>query len=173
MKANLLNERPIGTLPDVDSYLNILTPNTLLLGRASAKNPGNWQPDGQNLTNRYYLVQATVNEFWSRWIQLCAPTLLASYKWTTAHGSVETGYVVLIADKNSSKGDYCLGIIQEVHPSKDGKVRKALVKYKNYKVGERSHEHTNGEEVVVSRSIHRLALLVPVDYDQKKLEADK
>ena len=171
--ANLLNERPIGTLPDVDSYLNILTPNTLLLGRASAKNPGNWQPDGQNLTNRYYLVQATVNEFWSRWIELCAPTLLASYKWTTAHRSVKTGDVVLIADKNSLKGDYRLGIIQEVHPSKDGKVRKALVKYKNYKVGERSHEHTNGEEVVVSRTVHRLALLVPVDYDQKKLEADK
>ena len=43
--ANLLNERPISTLPDVDSYLNVLTPNALLLGRACAKNPGNWQPD--------------------------------------------------------------------------------------------------------------------------------
>ena len=35
--ANLLNERPIGTLPGVDSNLNILTPNTLLLGRAWRK----------------------------------------------------------------------------------------------------------------------------------------
>ena len=35
--ANLLNERPIGTLPDVDSYLNVVTPNALLLGRESWK----------------------------------------------------------------------------------------------------------------------------------------
>ena len=32
--ANLLNERPISTLPDVASYLNVLTPNALLLERA-------------------------------------------------------------------------------------------------------------------------------------------
>ena len=57
--------------------------------------------------------------------------------------------------------------------SKNGKVRSALVKYKNYKAGERNHEYTAGEEVVVSRSVHRLAFLVPVECDQEKLEADK
>ncbi|CAB4011964.1 RNA-directed DNA polymerase from transposon X-element [Paramuricea clavata] len=46
--TNLLNERPIGTLPSADSELNILTPNSLLLGRATAKNPGGWQPNGNN-----------------------------------------------------------------------------------------------------------------------------
>jgi hypothetical protein len=162
--ANLLNERPIGTLPDTDSHLNILTPNTLLLRRACAKNPGNWEPHRQSITNRYHLVQAVVNEFWSKWIELCAPTLVNSYKWTTPSRNVRPGDVVLIADKNSLKGDYRLGIIQEVRPSKDVKVRSASVKYKNYKAG---------EEVVVSRSIHRLALLVPVEFDQKKLETDK
>ena len=86
---------------------------------------------------------------------------------------MRNGDVVLIADKSSLKGDYRLGIVQEVRPSKHGKVRSALVKYKNYKVGERNHEYTAGEEVVVSCSVHRLALLVPVEYDQEKLEADK
>jgi hypothetical protein len=47
-----------------------------------------------------------------------------------------------------------------------------LVKYKNYKVGERDHEYTGREEVVVSRSVHRLALLVPVEYDKEKQEED-
>ena len=37
--ANLLNERPIGALPSADSELNVLTPNSLLLGRSTAKNP--------------------------------------------------------------------------------------------------------------------------------------
>ena len=97
---------------------------------------------------------------------------MTSYKWTTPSRSVRPGDVVLIADKTSLKGDYRLGIIQEVRSSKDGNVRSALVKYKNYKVGERNHEFTAGEEVFVSRSVHRLALLVPVEYDQEKLEAD-
>ena len=105
--ANLLNERPVGTLPDVGSYLNVLTPNALLLGRACAKNPGNWQPDRQNISNRYHLVQVAVNEFWNKWIELCAPTLMTSYKWTTPSRSVRPGNAVLI--------------IQEVRSSKDGK----------------------------------------------------
>ena len=45
---------------------------------------------------------------------------------------------------------YRLGIIQEARSSKNEKLRSALVKYKNYKAGERNHEYTAGEEVVVS-----------------------
>ena len=48
------------------------------------------------------------------------------------------------------------------------RVRQALVKYKNYKVGERDHEYTGCEELAVSRSVHRLARVVPVEYDQEK-----
>ena len=43
VSANLLNERPIGSLPSADADLNVLTPNSLLLGRATSKNPGVWQ----------------------------------------------------------------------------------------------------------------------------------
>ena len=81
-------------------------------------------------------------------------------------------YLVLIADKSPIKGDYRLGMINEVVAGNDGKVRRALVKYKNYKLGERDHEYTGREEVVVSRSVHRLALLVPVEYDKEKQEED-
>ena len=41
--ANLVNERPLGLLPDLDSDVNVLTPNCLLLGRASSSNPSIWQ----------------------------------------------------------------------------------------------------------------------------------
>ena len=170
--ANLLKERPIGTLPGADSNLNILTPNTLLLGRACAKNPGNWQPTRQHIAKRYHFVQAVVSEFWAKWIELCAPALVTRYKWTEPTRNLRPGDIVLIADKSPIKGDYRLGMINEVVAGNDGKVRRALVKYKNYKVGERDHEYTGREEVVVSRSVHRLALLVPVEYDQEKQEED-
>ena len=35
------------------------------------------------------------------------------------------------------------------------------------------HEYKAGEKVVVPQSVHRLTLLVPVEYDQEELEADK
>lgn len=44
--ANVLNERPIGSTLGLESELNILTPNSLLLGRATAVNPRGWQPQG-------------------------------------------------------------------------------------------------------------------------------
>ena len=63
--ANLVNERPIGTFPSCDSDLNVLTPNSLLLGRSTAENPGKWQPFtySKHPTTRYHLVQATVEDF--------------------------------------------------------------------------------------------------------------
>ena len=42
--SNLLNERPIGVKPSVDSTINVLTPNSLLLGQATASNPLGCQP---------------------------------------------------------------------------------------------------------------------------------
>lgn len=71
-----------------------------------------------------------------------------------------------------NEGEYRLGIIKEVFLGKDGKVRRALVMYKNYKVGQKAQEYTSSEGVIVSRSVQRLALLVPVEYDQVKLESD-
>lgn len=37
--SNLLNERPIGVKPSEDSIINVLTPNSLLLGRATFIQP--------------------------------------------------------------------------------------------------------------------------------------
>ena len=37
--SNLLNERPIGVKPSKDSIINVLTPNSLLVGRATFIQP--------------------------------------------------------------------------------------------------------------------------------------
>ena len=79
--SNLLNERPIGVKPSEDSIINVLTPNLLLLGRATASNPLGWQPYETNTSSRYHLVQSVVEDFWKRWTELYAPTLLVQRKW--------------------------------------------------------------------------------------------
>ncbi|CAB4001319.1 Hypothetical predicted protein [Paramuricea clavata] len=155
--TNLLNERPIGTLPTADSELNILTPNSVLLGRATAKNPGGWQPNGNNSGKHYHVVQIVTDEFWKKWTELYAPALVIHRKWNTANRNLRPGDVVIIADRNTLRGDYRL----------DGKVRRVNVMYKNFQIGEKVQKcKGHNEAVIVSRSAQRLSLLVPVDMDQ-------
>ena len=169
--ANLLNERPIGTLPSTDSDLRVLTPNSLLLGRATSKNPGMWQPytRGHNPKNRYHLVQSTIDDFWGKWIQLYAPTLVIQRKWNVHTRNLRLGDVVIVADRNVLRGEYRLGIVKEVFPDADGKVRRVLVTYKNFRVGNIGQKYYGvSDTVTVSRSVHRLALLVPVNYSKNE-----
>ncbi len=122
--ANLMNERPIGTLPSADSELNVLTPNSLLLGRSTAKNPGEWQPFtyNQSTQNRYHLVQTAVEDFWEKWTELYAPTLIVQRKWHVFRRNLREGDVVIVADKNVLRAEYRLGVVREVFPDRDGKV---------------------------------------------------
>ena len=78
--------------------------------------------------------------------------------------NLRSGDVVSIADSNSLRGQYRVGIVREIYPGLDGIVRKVSVGYKNFKVGEKVQEYSGAKEVVVFRSsVQRLALLGPVD----------
>lgn len=121
--SNLLNERPIGAKPRADSPTNVLTPNSLLLGRATGSSPLGWQPHGASVSTRYHIVQSVVDDFWKRWTELYAPTLLVQRKWHSASRHLCPGDVVIVADKNTLRGDYRLGLVRDVFPGQDGKVR--------------------------------------------------
>ena len=162
--SNLINERPIGTIPGNDCEISLLTPNSLLLGRASAKNPGGWQPQSTNLSDRYHLVQNVADFFWKKWIELCAPSLIVQRKWHRSSRNLQPGDVVLVMDQNSLRGVYKLGLVREVFPGRDGFVRKVSISYKNFKIGEKVYEYSGAKDTVITRSVQRLALLVPVDF---------
>ena len=84
-------------------------------------------------------------------------------KWHTASRNLCPGDVVILADKNTLRGDYRLALVKDVFPGEDGKVSKVTVQYKSYRTGERVHEYRGARDIVVSRAVQRLALLVPVD----------
>ena len=161
--ANLMNERPLGTLPGSDSELSILTPNSLLLGRSTAQNPGGWQPTTGQL-KRYHHVQQVLQCFWSQWMKTAAPKLFRDPKWQEAKQNLKPGDVVLVFDDNSIKGEYRLARVKEVYPDAQGLVRKALVIYAVYKVGEKTgNNYTGSRKQEVIRPVQRLALLQSVD----------
>ena len=163
--ASILNERPLGTLPSIDSTINILTPNVQLIGRPFKSNPGGWN-SVSSVKSRIKLVNSIADEFWSKWTEQYAPSLIRQGKWKTISRNLKPGDIVSVADSNALRGKYYIAQVQEVFPGRDGCVRKVSVRYKNFRVGEQVHEYKGSKDVVVYRSIQKLALLVPIDETQ-------
>ena len=161
--ANLVNERPLGMVPSLDSNINILTPNCLLLGRASSVNPNAWQTELFSLKDRNHLVSSVTDQFWRHWLELFAPTLVYRHKWHEKQRDLKVGDVVLVLDSDTFKGKYKLAVVTGVLPSRDGRVRKVTVSYKNFRTGEKVHVYKGQMYTSVQRSCQRLVLLVPVD----------
>ena len=67
----------------------------------------------------------------------------------------------MVVDSDSIKSEYRLAIVKEVFRGKDGVVRKAMVSYKHYKVGDSPVRYTGSTEQCCVRPIQRLALIVP------------
>ena len=159
--ANTLNERPLGLLPGTDSDISILTPNCQLIGRPFAKNPGQWSSDN-SLKSRLALVAAVSEDFWKKWTELYAPTLVFQQKWHKPQQNLKVGDVVVVLDSNQLRNQYKIARVHEVYPSDDGKVRKVAIAYKNFKVGSKLVEYAGCKDTIVMRSVHKLALLTPV-----------
>ena len=84
-------------------------------------------------------------------------------KWNVHTRNLRLGDVVIVADRNVLRDEYRLGIVKEVF----GKVRRVIVTYKNFRVGNIGQKYYGvSDTLTVSRSVHRLDLLVPVDYSK-------
>lgn len=163
--ANLINERPIGTISSSDSELSVITPNSLLIGRSQAKNPGGWQPSSYSKPlERFYLVQQITSAFWKQWLHTVAPGLITDAKWHSVSRNLQPGDVVLVVNKDTLKSEYRLALVKQTFPDSKGVVRSVSIMYKHYRVGERLVEyHGGGHDQELTRSVQRLALVVPVD----------
>ena len=66
--------------------------------------------------------------FWKRWRTEYLQTLQQRRKWKTDEPNLKTGDVVLLRDKGVNRNRLPLGIVVNVFPSEDGKVRKIEVR---------------------------------------------
>ena len=90
--TNLVNERPIGVLPNSRSDCEYLSPNSLLLGRCSSRiSSGPFQSDQvftdepSAVTGRFLLVQSIAAQFWKIWLKNYFPSLLIRQKLSLIH----------------------------------------------------------------------------------------
>ena len=68
--------------------------------------------------------------------------------------------VVLIQDNRTLRGEYKMGIITDIFPSDDGKVRSVEVSYKNMEVGK---EYNGVKYTSVIRPVHKLVVIIPAE----------
>ena len=171
--ANLSNERPIGVnkTPNADGSFEVLTPNSLLIGRSSNEVPDDIQLAAHlKKSERYQIIQAVTEDFWKRWAEQVTPEAIIRQKWHEQGRNLMEGDIVLIHDKGPIKGKYTLGIVDSVDKSQDQLVRSVKVGYMVPNGKDRSSEYTGGKRIVVSRSIQKLTLLLPVEDQDTMLQ---
>lgn len=76
LAANLANERPVDArIQSREDCIQYVTPNSLLLGRASQSGDFKTFDFSNYLYKRLRAMQAEVDKFWRRWSQLAGPNL--------------------------------------------------------------------------------------------------
>ena len=121
--AALLNSRPLTRVKD-ENGTRILTPNHFLIGMLGGAVS---TEDLENPVERWKRVHSIVNKFWRQFLSEYIPLLSNRGKWQTVRENVQVGEVVLQLDPNTPRGQWKLAIIEEVFPSKDGKVRRVKI----------------------------------------------
>ena len=161
--ANLVNERPIGQHPTEPDETSYLSPNHLLLGRASSRIPSGPFDYTKNQHSRFKFIQQLVDNFWKRWIRFYFPSLLIQAKWHVEKRNVSVGDVVLVQDSNEVRGKWKLGIVSETHPGKDDKVRSVKIQYKNPKNGERCGVYEGHNHITIERPVQKIVVVIPAE----------
>ena len=161
--AQIVNQGPIGIHPTCPEECLYLCPNDLVLGRSTSH--VSQGPFLERVSNKHRLdfIQAVVERFWQRWSRDVFPFLVIRHKWHVERRNVAKGDVVLIQDNNLLQGEWKKGVVMEVFPSQDGKVRRVLVSYKNFSAGKKSQQYKGVKFTTVERPVQRLVVLVAKD----------
>ena len=159
--ANLMNERPIGAHPTDPNEGSYLSPNHLLLGRATARVPSGPFKEATMNRHRFELVQQIIDSFWKRWIRDYFPTLMVRSKWHTEKRNVRVGDIVIVQESNMIRGKWRLAKVSKVFPGEDGLVRNVVVHYKNLGENESRHTYSGANYTEIKRAVQKIVVLIP------------
>ena len=126
--ANLVNQRPLGRVPNDPDDGAYISPNDILLGRASTTVPQGPFRETKDPRHRVEFVQKIVDSFWKCWMRDVFPSLVPTKKWHTDKRNVQVNDIIVLADANGIRGNWKIARVIEVYPGKDGRVRNVKVK---------------------------------------------
>ena len=160
-----INSRPlalssISNSDQQEDNFPAITPNHMLLGRASPESPSIEYSESDKFCQRVAFVSAIEKEWWDRWVKTVLPTLFPARKWKHVKDNLAVGDVVLVTFPGKVKDSHKYAMITEVHPDVNNLVRKVTVKFRRKNVKEPATVcKSKMEEKVVA--VQRLVLLVP------------
>lgn len=155
--AQILNSRPLGiyTQPGDDPLDGgPITPNHLLLGRASSTIPDIPYDYKASLTKRMRFIKSIIEDFWEKWRIVAFDSLVPQYKWHRKFRASQVGDVVLIQDDNSKLREFKLGIVIGTKVGLDGLPRSLTIRYVS------GNDRT---KAVTSRPVQKVVTLVPIE----------
>ena len=126
----IVNSRPLTKCSDDINDDAPLTPNHLLLLRGNSSLSWGVIQDGETYRRRWRLAQQIASQFWRRWLREYLPELQRRQKWHKKLPNIQVGDLVLIADENSPRGNWPLGLVVDTKEGRDGLVRSARLKTK-------------------------------------------
>ena len=94
--ANVVNQRPIGRIPNDPDDGAYLCPNDILLGRATNTVPQGPFRHTENLRHRFEFCQKIVDSFWKKWFRDVLPSLVPRKKWNAEKRNVAVNDFVIM-----------------------------------------------------------------------------
>lgn len=121
---NMVNSRPLMHVSVDPSDSESLTPNHFLLG-SSSRLPiiGEFDDADLSLRKQWRQAQRLADMYWQRWVREILPDLLPRTKWQEERKPLQVGDLVLVVDPNSPRNIWPKGLITQVFPGRDGRIR--------------------------------------------------
>ena len=128
-----VNSRPL-TYKEEDIEFPFLTPNSFVLGQQLIipnEDPENIEDEDQRKHQKY--IQKCKQAAWKRWRSEYVTSLRERHnlKHSKKESEVKVGEVVVIKGEEQNRAQRNIGIITDVYPEKDGKVRAVKLRAEN------------------------------------------
>lgn len=123
-----VNSRPLTYQSIEPDTLEPLTPNLILQhGGQIVYSPGVFNSNDL-LKKSWRYSQQLADQFWKRWVREYLPVLTKRTKWFDEQPDLIVGDIVVIVDESAPRNLWKKGIVEQVHPGIDNKVRSATVR---------------------------------------------
>ena len=148
----IINSRPLVPLSSDPENPYPLSPSLILTHKSDSIVDVVIPSDVKDLYRaQWKRVQLLADMFWKRWKSEFLQTLQGRRKWHEDQRNLTEGDVVIVRDKETCRNYWPMGVITQVIPSADGKIRSAKVRV----VAE------NGKPTLYVRPVNEMVLLIP------------
>ena len=129
---SILNSRPLCKMSeDIDDF-HFLSPAHFLVGHSLVTLPiPNFQDVPIGSLDRYQQLQLSLSNLWNFWSRDYLMSLQRLAKWKAPFSNLTLRQPVLVIEDSPIVNTWILGIIEEIHPGKDGLVRVVTVRTKD------------------------------------------